>query len=102
MLPPGSACHRGALSAGARCGRTPNHLSRPGRAIGAGAALMLPLALALLSAAFPPQRPSLGHWGYFSSVTGIAVLAGPVVPGRLPRPGLAWIFWLHVPDRARS
>src|SRR6201997_606131 len=47
---------------------------------GAGAALMLPLALALLSAAFPPQRRAWAL-GIFSSVTGIAVLAGPVVGG---------------------
>ena len=64
---------------------------------GAGAALMLPLALALLSAAFPPQRRAWAL-GIFSSVTGIAVLAGPVVGGAVTQ-GLAWpwIFWLNVP-----
>jgi EmrB/QacA subfamily drug resistance transporter len=64
---------------------------------GAGAALMLPLALALLSAAFPPQRRAWAL-GVFSSVTGIAVLAGPVVGGAVTQ-GLAWpwIFWLNVP-----
>ena len=61
---------------------------------GAGAALMLPLALALLSAAFPPQRRAWAL-GIFSSVTGIAVLAGPVVGGAVTQ-GLdwPWIFWL--------
>src|ERR1700722_10613002 len=64
---------------------------------GAGAALMLPLALALLSASFPPQRRAWAL-GIFSSVTGIAVLAGPVVGGAVTQ-GLAWpwIFWLNVP-----
>jgi EmrB/QacA subfamily drug resistance transporter len=64
---------------------------------GAGAALMLPLALALLSAAFPPQRRAWAL-GIFSSVTGLAVLAGPVVGGAVTQ-GLdwPWIFWLNVP-----
>jgi EmrB/QacA subfamily drug resistance transporter len=64
---------------------------------GAGAALMLPMALALLSAAFPPQRRAWAL-GIFSSVTGIAVLAGPVVGGAVTQ-GLdwPWIFWLNVP-----
>jgi len=64
---------------------------------GAGAALMLPLALALLSAAFPPQHRAWAL-GIFSSVTGIAVLAGPVVGGAVAQ-GLdwPWIFWLNVP-----
>ena len=58
---------------------------------------MLPLALALLSAAFPPQRRAWA-FGIFSSVTGIAVLAGPVVGGAVAQ-GLdwPWIFWLNVP-----
>ena len=64
---------------------------------GAGAALMLPLALALLSAAFPPQRRAWAL-GMFASVTGIAVLAGPVVGGAVAQ-GMdwPWIFWLNVP-----
>ena len=64
---------------------------------GAGAALMLPLALASLSAAYPPQRRAWAL-GIFSGVTGIAVLAGPVVGGAITQ-GLAWtwIFWLNVP-----
>jgi EmrB/QacA subfamily drug resistance transporter len=64
---------------------------------GAGAALMLPLALALLSAAFPPHRRAWAL-GIFSSVTGVAVLAGPVVGGAVTQ-GIswAWIFWLNVP-----
>ena len=64
---------------------------------GAGAAVMLPLALALLSAAFPPERRAWAI-GIFSSVTGLAVLAGPVVGGAITQ-GIAWqwIFWLNIP-----
>ncbi len=64
---------------------------------GAGAALMLPLALALLSAAFPPERRAWAI-GMFSSATGVAVLAGPVLGGAVTQ-GIAWpwIFWLNVP-----
>jgi EmrB/QacA subfamily drug resistance transporter len=64
---------------------------------GSGAALVLPLALALLSAAFPPERRATAL-GIFSSVTGLAVLGGPVVGGAITE-GVAWqwIFWLNVP-----
>src|SRR3954453_7157827 len=64
---------------------------------GAGAALVMPLALALLSAAFPPERRAFAL-GLFSGVTGLAVLGGPVVGGAITQ-GIAWqwIFWLNVP-----
>jgi EmrB/QacA subfamily drug resistance transporter len=64
---------------------------------GAGAALVMPLALALLSAAFPPERRAAAL-GLFSGVTGLAVLGGPVVGGAITQ-GIAWqwIFWLNVP-----
>jgi EmrB/QacA subfamily drug resistance transporter len=64
---------------------------------GAGGALMLPLALALLSAAFPPERRAWAI-GIFSGVTGLAVMAGPVVGGAVAQ-GISWpwIFWLNVP-----
>jgi MFS family permease len=64
---------------------------------GAGAALVMPLAMALLSAAYPPQdRPKA--LGLFSGLTGLAVVAGPVVGGAVTQ-GLAWqwIFWINVP-----
>jgi EmrB/QacA subfamily drug resistance transporter len=64
---------------------------------GAGAALVMPLALALLSVAFPPERRAAAL-GIFSGVTGLAVLGGPVVGGAITE-GVAWqwIFWLNVP-----
>src|ERR1700726_2852409 len=86
-----------AASAACALPPTAGALTAPGAVQGAGAPLMLPLALAALSAAFPPQRRAWAL-GIFSSVTGIAVLAGPVVGGAVTQ-GLAWpwIFWLNVP-----
>ena len=64
---------------------------------GAGGALVLPLAFALLSAGFPPQRRAWAI-GIFTAVTGLAVATGPVVGGAVAQ-GIAWpwIFWLNVP-----
>jgi EmrB/QacA subfamily drug resistance transporter len=64
---------------------------------GVGAALVTTLALALLSAAFPPERRGAAI-GIFSAITGIAVASGPLVGGAVAE-GLAWewIFWLNVP-----
>jgi EmrB/QacA subfamily drug resistance transporter len=64
---------------------------------GAGAALILPLALALLTAAFPPEKRGTAI-GMFSAVTGIAVALGPIVGGAIVQ-GIAWqwIFWVNVP-----
>src|SRR5262245_61563429 len=64
---------------------------------GAGAALVLTLGLALLSAAFPPEKRGTAI-GLFSAVTGISVAAGPLVGGAIVE-GInwAWIFWINVP-----
>lgn len=64
---------------------------------GAGAAFILPLALALLTAAFPPERRGTAI-GMFSAVTGISVALGPIVGGAIVR-GIdwSWIFWVNVP-----
>jgi EmrB/QacA subfamily drug resistance transporter len=64
---------------------------------GAGAALLAPLALALLSAAFPPERRGTAI-GIFSAITGLAVASGPLVGGAVVQ-GLAWqwIFWINLP-----
>jgi EmrB/QacA subfamily drug resistance transporter len=64
---------------------------------GAGAALVMPLAMALLSAAFAPEERAKAL-GLFSGLSGLAVLSGPVVGGAIAQ-GLAWewIFWLNVP-----
>ena len=69
-----------------------------GRAVqGVGAAFVMPLALGLLGAAFPPGlRPKA--LGVFASVSGIAVPLGPLLGGAVVA-GLSWqwIFWLNVP-----
>ena len=64
---------------------------------GAGAAMVLTLGLALLSAAFPPEKRGTAI-GLFSAVTGISVALGPLVGGAIVE-GIAWewIFWLNVP-----
>jgi EmrB/QacA subfamily drug resistance transporter len=64
---------------------------------GFGAALVLTLALALCSAAFPPERRGAAI-GLFSAVTGLAVALGPLVGGAVVE-GIdwEWIFWLNVP-----
>ena len=86
-------------AASAACALAPNAGALvAARAVqGAGAALVLPLALALLSAGFPPQRRAWAI-GIFSAVTGLAVAAGPIVGGAVAQ-GIAWqwIFWLNVP-----
>ena len=64
---------------------------------GAGAALVMPLAMALLSAAFPRKERGRAL-GMFSAVTGLALIAGPVAGGAIAD-GLAWrwIFWINLP-----
>jgi EmrB/QacA subfamily drug resistance transporter len=64
---------------------------------GAGAAFVMPLALTLLSAVFPPElRPRA--LGVFASVSGVAVVLGPLFGGVVVE-GLSWpwIFWINVP-----
>ena len=64
---------------------------------GAASALIMPHAMALLSAAFPPDRRAKAL-GLFGSITGLALIGGPVFGGVVVQ-GLAWqwIFWLNVP-----
>jgi EmrB/QacA subfamily drug resistance transporter len=83
----------------AACALAPNvGLLIAARAVqGAGAALVMPLGLTLLSAAYPPERRARAL-GIFSGITGLAVLAGPVIGGAITQ-GIAWqwIFWINVP-----
>jgi EmrB/QacA subfamily drug resistance transporter len=64
---------------------------------GAGAAMVMPLALAVLNAAVPPQRRGWAM-GIFGAVTSLAVVVGPLLGGAITQ-GIAWqwIFWLNVP-----
>ncbi len=64
---------------------------------GAGAAIVTPLTLTLVSEAFTPDRRgvALGIWG---AISGLGVATGPFVGGLIVE-GIAWqwIFWLNVP-----
>ena len=64
---------------------------------GLGAAMVTPLSLTLLTAAFPPARRGaiVGIWG---GIAGLAVAGGPLVGGAVVQ-GLDWhwIFWVNVP-----
>jgi EmrB/QacA subfamily drug resistance transporter len=64
---------------------------------GGGGALVRPLTLTLISAAFPAEKrgAAIGLWG---GIAGLAVAAGPVVGGAVVD-GINWhwIFWLNVP-----
>ena len=64
---------------------------------GIGAAAVLPLSIAMLGATFPAARRGWAT-GVFTAVTGLAVLAGPLVGGAVTY-GLSWqwIFWINVP-----
>ena len=85
--------------ASAACALAPNVGSLiAARAVqGAGASLVMPLGMTLLSAAYPADRRARAL-GIFSGITGLAVLAGPVLGGAITQ-GIAWqwIFWINVP-----
>ncbi len=64
---------------------------------GLGAAMVMPLSLTILVAAFPPERRGaiIGIWG---ALGGLGVAGGPLVGGAVTQ-GLDWhwIFWINVP-----
>jgi len=64
---------------------------------GVGGAIILPIGLTIVTSAFPPSRRGTAI-GVLEGVTGLAVIAGPVVGGAvahwLP---WQWIFWINVP-----
>lgn len=64
---------------------------------GAGAALVTPVALALLSVAYPAEKRGKAL-GIFGSITGLAPLCGPALGGAISET-LHWsaIFWINIP-----
>jgi EmrB/QacA subfamily drug resistance transporter len=86
-----------AASAGCALAGSAGALIAARAAQGVGAALVMPLAMALLSAAFPREERAKAL-GIFSGLTGLALIAGPLVGGAVAE-GLAWqwIFWVNVP-----
>jgi EmrB/QacA subfamily drug resistance transporter len=64
---------------------------------GLGAALVISLALSIVSAAYPPERRGAAI-GILEGVTGLATIGGPVIGGAVSE-GLSWewIFWVNVP-----
>ena len=69
---------------------------------GIGAALVLPLGLALVGIAYPAERRGRAL-GIAGGITGLATVAGPVLGGGLTQVfGWAGIFWLNVPIGAAA
>src|SRR5690242_7905078 len=66
---------------------------------GAGAALVLPLAMTQLSTAFPPSSRGRAL-GVFTGVAGLATFSGPLIGGLLDQ-SVGWhaVFWISRPDR---
>lgn len=64
---------------------------------GAGAAVIMPLAVAQLGAAFPPRQRGRAM-GVSAGIIGLATASGPFVGGAVAQ-GLAWqwLFWVNVP-----
>lgn len=64
---------------------------------GAGAAIVMPLTLTLVSDAFPPERRGMAI-GIWASAGGLSGAIGPIVGGVVVQSiGWHWIFWINVP-----
>jgi EmrB/QacA subfamily drug resistance transporter len=64
---------------------------------GAAAALVMPLGMAILSAAFAREERARAL-GIFSGVTGFALIIGPAAGGLIGENlGWRWVFWINLP-----
>jgi EmrB/QacA subfamily drug resistance transporter len=64
---------------------------------GLGGAVVLPLSLTILTAAFPTERRGM-IVGIYGGLAGFAVAMGPIVGGALTQSiDWHWIFWINVP-----
>lgn len=65
---------------------------------GAGAALVLPGALAVLATAYPDPARRARAVGVWAATGALALVAGPVVGGLLVEArGWPWVFWVNLP-----
>jgi EmrB/QacA subfamily drug resistance transporter len=64
---------------------------------GLGGAIVLPLSLTILTAAFPAERRGM-IVGIYGGLAGLAVAMGPIIGGAVTQ-GIDWhwIFWINVP-----
>lgn len=64
---------------------------------GAGAALVMPIGMAMLSAAFAREERARAL-GIFSGVTGFALIVGPAIGGLICQTlGWRFVFWINLP-----
>jgi EmrB/QacA subfamily drug resistance transporter len=86
-----------AASAACAFAKSPGWLIAARTVQGAGAAMVMPLAVTLVGAAYPPEQRARAL-GIFSGAAGLAVLSGPVIGGAIAQ-GISWewVFWLNVP-----
>jgi EmrB/QacA subfamily drug resistance transporter len=64
---------------------------------GAGAALAMPIGMAMLSGAFAKEERARAL-GIFSGVTGFALIVGPAIGGFICQTlGWRWVFWINLP-----
>jgi EmrB/QacA subfamily drug resistance transporter len=64
---------------------------------GSGAALVMPLAMAILSGTFGREERARAL-GIFSSITGCALIIGPAIGGFITEHfGWRWVFWINLP-----
>jgi len=64
---------------------------------GLGGAVVLPLSLTILTAAFPIERRGM-IVGVYGGLAGLAVALGPIVGGAVTQSiDWHWIFWINVP-----
>ena len=92
----GSRCSRCASVA---CALAPNlaELIVARTVQGLGGAVVLPLSLTILTAAFPIERRGM-IVGIYGGLAGLAVALGPIVGGAITQSiDWHWIFWINVP-----
>src|ERR1700748_3715907 len=69
---------------------------------GLGGAVVLPLSLTILTAAFPIERRGM-IVGIYGGLAGLAVAMGPIVGGAITQSiDWHWIFWINVPIGAAA